>query len=944
MAKLTANQESFIKMMVKSDEHARHGFELLVSHPGFEQFFDALQEAGLFDPVKNLGPVPADEPGYVRIPYWYALNYLEAIAKLSVERNEIELAEKVMNVVRSVSRDSEPDGSVRDNYHTYRKFAEFMGFIPMAVITIEDLKLVPLWLSSRFDRSGVGIALTEGILERFLTSNSYEDWLKVCLILRHLMTIRWIVKKVDNPDSKEPVTAFDGYWLKKLINKHAQIFGTKAGRESAQIFLERLREIYDKTSSDLSSYWKRPAIEDHDQNNSWREAENCFVEGLRDVLLAWIDKDSASAYSFVEDLLRDDSEIVRRIGIYLLGERWSVLGDIYPKILNSGFFSEGHLHELYGLLKKHFANFSPEGKAATLEAIQQIPPPIQSDEPLQLLKYVQRTWLSAIVGKGYGAADNWFQELNSDRTLGRLSEHPDFHSYMESWNGSGPSPYSVEEILSFAKDGTIVEKLNAFQQTDFWRGPSIRALVETLEETVNQDPVLFLQRLQRFLNAHRAYQYGIINAFKRLWEGPEDKQNRVDWETAWEQLVVFFEKLIVDSNFWTEPVDEHRDLTPTRDWIPSIIAEFLKAGTRDDKKAYSPLLLSKTWLLINILLKNLEAVTEARDDAMFQAINSARGKAIEALFSHALRVCRVSDAEKQEHASSWESMRLTFEVELEKCHNTNYEFSTLAGNYIAHLHYMNHAWLETNIKRIFPMEFVINFNCALEGLAYASASRQIYTILADNGIVDAALMSDFKGKYAHEKFIERLALAYLWTDEELDGKRFSYLFEKRRVEDIEVISHFFFTVNTPDLTIDQKMRILQFWNRCVEWVKTIQDPPINLFSTLSRLSCYIEEIADEQVELLLSVAPYVNINHYGDEFIEELDRLAEKNPSAISEVLKKVLEAYVPVFDYQDRLKNLLIKLSDNGRREDVLSYLEKVRSNLPLMANQLFKQLTKTG
>src|SRR5437016_4797492 len=140
MAKLTARQESFIALMTKSEEHARRGFDLLVASPGFEKLFDAVAEAGLFDQSHNPSPVPAGEPGYVRIPYWDALNYLEAVAKVSGEREDLQLADKVMTVVRAVSQ------TLRDNYHTNRKFAEMLGLVPTAAVTEADINLIPGWL------------------------------------------------------------------------------------------------------------------------------------------------------------------------------------------------------------------------------------------------------------------------------------------------------------------------------------------------------------------------------------------------------------------------------------------------------------------------------------------------------------------------------------------------------------------------------------------------------------------------------------------------------------------------------------------------------------------------------------------------------------------------------------------------------------------------------
>src|ERR1700730_13855561 len=103
MARLTAKQEAFIKYMTESDELSRHGFELLVQRHDFEQFFDALSEAGLFDPARNPGPVPAEAEGSLRIPFCPPLDSLVAVAKLSGERADLPLADKVMTVVRAVS-------------------------------------------------------------------------------------------------------------------------------------------------------------------------------------------------------------------------------------------------------------------------------------------------------------------------------------------------------------------------------------------------------------------------------------------------------------------------------------------------------------------------------------------------------------------------------------------------------------------------------------------------------------------------------------------------------------------------------------------------------------------------------------------------------------------------------------------------------------------------
>ncbi len=134
-------------------------------------------------------------------------------------------------------------------------------------------------------------------------------------------------------------------------------------------------------------------------------------------------------------------------------------------------------------------------------------------------------------------------------------------------------------------------------------------------------------------------------------------------------------------------------------------------------------------------------------------------------------------------------------------------------------------------------------------------------------------------------------------------------------------------------------RILSFWARCVTWSREAAKPPEKLLSKLGRLSCYIKTVGDHEQEWLLAVAPYVHVGYDADDFIEELERLADISPANVSVVLGKVLETFVPTFDFQDKLKSLLTKLAAQGRREDAIAYADRLRHLRGM--EQLFGQLT---
>jgi hypothetical protein len=229
------------------------------------------------------------------------------------------------------------------------------------------------------------------------------------------------------------------------------------------------------------------------------------------------------------------------------------------------------------------------------------------------------------------------------------------------------------------------------------------------------------------LNAKRAYQYAVVAGFKKLWDAWDGEQVGFDWNDAWPKLVEFFDKITGNQAFWSEPVTEDEPLTPNRNWIPAVISDFLRAGTRSDQKAYAPDLLPKTWPLIKILLKKSETQQESsEDDALNTAINTSKGRAIQALFDHALRQCRVSNAVLRSHANAWRDMQPVFDAEIEACQNRNFEFSSLAGAYIANLLYLDTDWTKNNFRKIFPIEFPANCLSALDGLSFAPLADAIY--------------------------------------------------------------------------------------------------------------------------------------------------------------------------------------------------------------------------
>lgn len=921
---LTLTQKSFFERMVASEEERTWGFEILSKRNDFYEYFDVLLKYNLFSPEHNPGPVPVEEPGSFVIPYWPALNYLEAIAERAEATDDSELSEKVMEVIRSVSRYRDSSGSKRDNYHTNYKFAEILGKLPTTVITNDDLGLIPDWISSKYG-SGLAVrALDVGVLNNLLNSRLPDDWSKACLILDYCTEIRWVNMERGGIGKVKPVAVSGEYWLIKLINHHSRKFGITAGKEASNIFCDRIKNIFSNDLSDYPTYLKRPAVEDHPQNLKWEKTINCMVEGLRDVLLAWVDNQPVEAIVFVGELIENNNEMLQRIGIHVLNERWRSLSTIYNLNTISIFFKSVYLHETYRLLMDRFTDFNDSQIINTLKTIKEIKL-AKGEEPEKVRRRTQRKWLSAIVDKGHAEADKWFYELDSDRSLGPLTRHPDFVSYMFTWDGPPPSPITTPQLIYLAKEDRLIQYLNDYEDPGDWRGSTIRGLVKTLEKSIQIDPQVFISKLPDFLTAKRPYQYGLINGFKQLWDKTKEDLPEIDWNIAWSNLLEFFEKLIGNDAFWEKEVAPSADLTPTQDWITSIIAAFLKEGTRSDDHAYDPALLPLAFPLIKILLEKSEGVDSVESDAMTQAINSSKGIAIEALLNHTLRACRVSDQTNGNHDSVWQELKPIFDNELAKCTNGNFDFSTLSAAYIANIQYLDANWMEINFKKIFSLEYELNFMCAVDGLSYASNTSRIYELLVEFGVIERALKLGSVREHARTRLIERVMIAYLWGIESIDSERISYLFSEDRIEDLQEATYFLTGLIFQDLKIEQITLILHFWRKCVNWATSLGNPPKAFLSNLSQFICYFKNISQEDLGLFCTVAGYMNIGHNTESFFEHLDRLVGQNPREVSQILSNVLDVYQPNYDYGQHLSNIIKKLIEAGLNVNILGYADRL-------------------
>jgi hypothetical protein len=76
--------------------------------------------------------------------------------------------------------------------------------------------------------------------------------------------------------------------------------------------------------------------------------------------------------------------------------------------------------------------------------------------------------------------------------------------------------------------------------------------------------------------------------------------------------------------------------------------------------------------------------------------------------------------------------------------------------------------------------------------------------------------------------------------------------------------------------------------------------------------------------------------------VEELARLVEADPAGTAKILERMLDAYPPNSDMEDKLKGLIKKLADSGFRAEAIRCTEKLRKSLAGIL-EFYKNLVAT-
>lgn len=904
---LNSKERAFLRRMVDDGpELKRIGFELLQARQKPERYFGALLKLGLFAPTEN--PAPEKVGRGWRFENWPAILYLKALAqRVAGDYPTLkDVGQEIVGIIRAFDAAPSAAEGPSKNFFTQMASVEIFTALPQALTTPTDAAMVARWLDNTRGLAADVCEWLNGLIDK---PSEVE---KAIVLLKALTAPR----EEDNSDT-------DTYWIKELLTKRAGEIGQHLGRPALQLLRARLEEIVNNADDPLGSLYARPAIEEHEQNRYRPELVGALVVGLRDGLHRWIDLNAGAAQEFVNALLHGDAPIVRRVALNCIDERFDKLGALFVANINQALFQITHRHELHRLLSRHFAKLKPDEQNKILGIIGAIT--VDMDEGDRYSRYERARWLSACVGQGVAAAEELMTKtLNMDPAI-KVPAHPDFDTYSESWSGSGPSPYTTQQILGWS--GTeLTENLRSFVERDPWRGPTRRSLSDTLADAIRQKPEQFLRIAKHLDELPWTYRYSVLNAFNDLAqkENASPTADQPWWAEAWEMLIGLMERWIHDPELLQEVGGGEITMTPTQAWIPGVIARLIEEGAKKDDRGLLGGHIDRARSILTHLLAILPPEEKPRwKDALQFAINTPRGRLLEALIRLTLKDARAQDKTETNHNRAWAAIQPVLDRELQNAKDSNFEFSALAGLYLPQLHHLSAPWLELHLKRLLPVQqFRKNAEAFLNGMAYGQMYRPLYQLLAGAGLVTEILGALPDEKQSKERFIHAVALAYLWGDEKLDGAHIRMLMAPGREADLTEFLDFFRRV-IGQLDEPQKQLVRDLVLPLQNAQGDCRTTPPALLSVLVGLTPYLDKLGDGQRKFLVSALPLLEDGHYIF-LTKELNRLLESNPAGVAEIAREVVRRQ-HFHDYQDELKKLIRALHAKGLIEESLGLCDEL-------------------
>ena len=878
------------------------------------KWFYPLKDKGLLAPTLNPKPVNTKEE-YWDVPSWPVTEYLVRSSEALKDDENNEFAEAYITLIREVTIHAM--GAGFGNHRTWWQFSKILRNLPINLISLEIMQYIDFWLSDRFDKYLVGKEISEWVSE--LIDKTDEHSRKITLALLDLLFTIISIEGRYSGGRKEAIFRIDNYQANEFEKKYACLLGEKLGLSVVEVFEEKLTEVLEINGNDKWSNVWRNAIPEHKQNIGKDDADDIVLKLFRDTMLGYVQSNqTAEANKKLSDIIASDYQTIKRIGIYVASECFGIIDEeLVNLIIGSHNFNDKYRHELWHFLNKNFAKLSEVQQASVIESISGLivtnnETGVTEDKPTA---YKQANWFAAIKDMDEAANTKYQQCID---IAGIEPDHPDFSCYTGGGVVVDESPLSVSELAVMLENPTeLVTFLNEYEYVGHFGEPGLEGLVKTFGALVSLDDCVAINNLEYFVDLKPHYLNEIFSACSKLWTGKKQR----DWDKLWPKVIRFSSDLFNKDTFWSSHDNSKTGpFIGDKNWVVGAYCRLVETGSEKDERSFD-LSLSVTVKSTLELILNRQGGSEFKNDsdAVSVAINSPRGRCLEAYFKLALYQCRDVDNDSEAFQAIWGTYEPVFSDELNKPATENeYEFITLVSMYIRNFFYLSNSWTSENLERIFGEVNSLQWLCSIQAYSYVGVLiTEIDNIFKAKGYYPSLLDSPYLSGAVKGRYVEYICIAHVQANEKTldDDSLIGELLTRKNDKELNKLIWFFWSVRDQD-GFETKDLVFELWPKLIELIKQQTSEKRPLASKLALWVEYINELNTQSKSWLYEVAPFVDDDHNGMSFMKELARLSDTASAIdVADIWKATLIKPFYVYDLKplEHLFNNLIAQGYEG-------------------------------
>lgn len=695
----------------------------------------------------------------------------------------------------------------------------------------------------------------------------------------------------------DKVGVLNSYHLGEVLKPSARKLGERCGADAVDILARRLTEYIGPAVDDRYSYIWRSAIEDHEQDAHRRDSRAVLVDAVRDAALGVTSTSSPAALAVAKLLLQSPYPTLVRVGIFVCGEHYGAVGPVFWECAKERwFFDLPYWHELYWFINKAFSKFSVAERARFLEFVEKLKGNwSDKSRKMEWDETLRRDLLHPAVGLGDSEVDEKYQKLVE--CWGPVRDHPDFHTYSTVGALVGDrSPVTSDALLAMSNDELVVFLSGFVPDGRSWDGPTYRGLAASISAAVRASEDGFAGRIHLFADLARPYQHGLLRGLKERWS--EDKQD-IDWLATLSLVQAIVSAPAFRADLST---DQPEGWEPSVRWVVSDIADLLKGATVMGRHL-PPEHYKSCAQVLRLILEAIPTETGEPSDAVSHAINAPRGRALESFIHLALAMRREEVTANRSSSETWLAVGPVFDAELATSESgLNADFAAMAGMYCVNFYYLSAEWTETNFDRLFSSTSEVAWRCAAQGFAYETRLYDwLFKRLVAGGHLRRMVYSEGLPDQVAERALQFLGLAYLEGMESLDGSGLlSELVSKLKVKELSQLCWFFWTLRETAVTPARRSKILMFWMRVAERIRSSQANVPKVQSALSLLAVFIHDPTRDAIQALADAAPHAQVSFHGDVLVQNLKRLASQCPKEVATIFRAALQGFLPEYPEED--------------------------------------------